>query len=355
MSLRYNLRVGSHDVLAGLDYGRTTVTGGNYSHQGGRRDRLTTQIDNNAESLEVFLIDRWQFAPQWTLVYGVQGVVAEREVENVAVPSGTYYNPKGDYDSINPRAGLIYQLTPEAELFANVSKLYEAPTTYELEDDACGCDASLDAMQGTVLEIGTRGRQTLGTASQWHWDLAVYYAQLKDVILSKDDPTAPGTSLSTNVDDTVHAGLEAVIGASFALDPEGVHRIEPLMNLTVNEFSFDDDPIYGNNELPAAPGYAIRGEILYRHTNGFFFGPTFDVVDARYADFSNSYTVDSYHLLGLRTGYTQERWEVFGEIRNLTDEDYIAMFSVRDSAGPTDAILTPGEPRSAYVGVKLRF
>jgi iron complex outermembrane receptor protein len=354
-SLRYNLRLGDHDLLAGLDYGRTEVEGGNYSHQGGRRANLMTRVDNSAESLELFLVDRWQFAPRWTLVYGVQGVLADREVRNIAVSSGTLYNPKGDYNSINPRAGVVYQLTPDVELFANISKLYEAPTTYELEDDACACDDTLDAMHGTVFEVGTRGRQALSTLSQWHWDIAVYYAQLKDVILSKDDPIAPGTSLSANVDRTIHLGIEAMAGASFALDVNGTHRIEPLLNLTVNDFSFDDDSVYGNNDLPAAPGYVVRGEIIYRHAKGFFAGPTLDIVDERYADFSNTYKVGSYELLGLRAGFTRDKWEVFGEIRNLTDRDYISLFSVRDMAAPGDAILTPGEPRSAYMGIKLQF
>ncbi|MDT1878583.1 TonB-dependent receptor, partial [Acinetobacter baumannii] len=81
-------------------------------------------------------------------------------------------NPKADYDRINPRAGLIYQLTPEAELFANVSRLYEAPTTYQLDDQENGDDRTLEAMRGTSFEIGSRGRQALGRG-HWHWEAAL--------------------------------------------------------------------------------------------------------------------------------------------------------------------------------------
>jgi hypothetical protein len=77
------------------------------------------------------------------------------------------------------------------------------------------------------------------------------------------------------------------------------------LSLTVNDFSFDSNAMYGNNALPAAPRYAVRGEILYRHPRGFFVGPTFDVVDSR--------------------------------------------------AGCEAAILNPGEPRSAYVGFQTTF
>lgn len=354
-ALRYQIKLGKHDVLAGINYGRTWVKGGNYSHDGQRKTSLQTLVDNDAENTEVFLVDRWQFAQRWTAVYGAQVVSGDRHVRNTSVASGAVRDPRGSYDSVNPRLGLIHQWTPEVTLFTNLSRLYEAPTLYELEDDVRGNGETLEAMTGTVLEIGTRGAQAFGEASHWRWDLALYYAALEDEILSMEDPAAPGTSLSANIDDTVHAGLEAVVGASFAVDTASQHRVEPLLSLTLNHFRFDDDPVYGSKDLPAAPRHVIRGEILYRHAKGFFAGPTFDIVGRRYADFSNTYTVGAYELLGLRTGVDRGQWSVFAELRNLTDEEYISMFSVRDTAAEDAAILTPGAPLSAYVGTRFRF
>jgi iron complex outermembrane receptor protein len=127
------------------------------------------------------------------------------------------------------------------------------------------------------------------------------------------------------------------------------------VSVTLNEFSFDGDPLYGNNTLPAAPGYVVRGELLWRSPNGFFAGPTFDVVDERFADFTNTYRVDSYSVLGLRAGWSNDRWHAFGELRNLTDEEYVATHGVRDRAAPDAAILNPGEPSSFFFGVQARF
>ena len=56
---------------------------------------------------------------------------------------------------------------------------------------------------GTVAEIGVRGNTTgAADAIRWQWDTSLYYARIHDEILSIDNPTAPGTSLSTNVDST---------------------------------------------------------------------------------------------------------------------------------------------------------
>lgn len=358
-TVRYNTLIGNHDLLLGLNYGETRVKGGNYQHSGGVRGALSTKVDNQANNLEVFAMDRWHLSDRWTLVYGAQAVTGNREVRNVAVPSGVERNPEDDYESINPRVGVIYQVADRSELFASVSKLFEAPTLYELEDDVAANNNTLDAMQGQVAEVGTRGAAALGVASEWNWEFTVYYAQIEDEILSLDDPNATGTSLATNVDDTIHAGVEALFGASIALGNSD-HRIAPLVSLTWNDFSFDKDPLYGDNQLPVAPEFFIKGEVMYRHANGFYAGPTFDIVDDRYADFANSYEVEGYELVGLRTGLDRDRWEVYLEGRNLTDEAYVANVSARnDLSAPATAagaaILQAGEPRAFYAGVRFDF
>ncbi len=351
--LRYNLRMGDHDVIAGFNYGKGTVDGGNYRNAAGRRNGLTEHVRNDAHSLEAYVVDRWQFAPAWKLVYGAQIVDADRVVRTTSVFDGSVRNPHGDYAAVNPRVGVIYALDENSELFASASRLFEAPTTFELEDDARGSDVPLDAMRGTALEIGARGKVSLGNDSQWRWDIAAYYAEIRDEILSVDDPGAPGNTLTTNIDRTIHAGIEALVGASLALG--GTHRIEPLLSVTLNEFTFDSDPVYGDKTLPAAPRYFARGEVLYRHASGFYIGPTFDVVGERFADFSNTYEVGSHQLLGLRAGWIGDLIEMFVEARNLLDEDYIATVSVLNTAAANARVLYPGAPPSVYAGLRLQL
>ena len=149
-------------------------------------------------------------------------------------------------------------------------------------------------------------------------------------------------------------GIESSSAAILASFVAGAGRIEPLLSISWNEFSFDSDPNYGDNELPAAPRYAIRGEVLYR-LRSFYVGPTLDLVGERFADFANTYSVDSYVLVGLRAGYQTERWECFAEARNLADEEYIATVNVLNEAAPDARVLYPGAPRSVYAGLRFRF
>lgn len=353
--LRYNVARGDHDVLAGINLAHTREEGGNYRNDGGRRNGLTQLTDKRSNSVEAFLLDRWRFMPDWTLVYGVQGVFTDRDVRTFTLATNGLRNPKADYSALNPRIGVIRALGGGNELYASVSRLYEAPTTFELEDDVRGDGSTLDAMHGEVAEVGVRGASTGDSSTtRWHWDVSAYRARIRDEILSVDNPSAPGTSLSANIDRTRHAGIEALVGASIPL-AGAASRIEPLVSATWNDFAFEGDPVYGNNTLPAAPRYVIRGEVMYRTDAGFFVGPTFDLVGARWADFSNTYRVDAYRLFGLRAGIQRQRWEMFAELRNLADKHYVGQLTVRDVASAGDALLQAGEPRSAYVGLRLKF
>ncbi|MBM4183985.1 MAG: TonB-dependent receptor [Gemmatimonadetes bacterium] len=351
--VRYNQVVGAHDLLMGVNYGSGTVEGGNYRNLGGQPNGVAQYVDNRARGLEAYLMDRWRLSDRWTFVFGAQYVGAARDVRTTDAGSGTLSNPKRDYNAFNPRAGIIASLSSTLEAYGNVSRLFEAPTTYQMEDNVLGSGATLDPMSGNVAEIGLRSTGTPSGDTQWSWDVAAFYAQVSDEILSIDDPGAPGNSLTTNVDKTVHAGIEAFSSVSVAVGDR--HRIDPLVSLTLNHFRFVVDDVYGDNALPAAPKVAARAEMMYRRAGGAYAGPTLDYVGDRFADFNNTYTVDGHVLMGLRAGWSTERWELFGEVRNLFDAGYTATVRVFDVAATGARALYPGSPRSVYVGARFAY
>lgn len=339
--LRYRKQAATHELLLGANYSGSTITGGNYQNLGGKRGMLMWSTHDGARTLELFALDRWQFAPRWTLVYGTQQVASSRDAGGV----------RAHYGATNPRLGVIFADSETSQWYASLSRTYEAPTTFELVDDRTGGNRPLHAMHGVVAEGGLRGQMLAGT-TQLHWDASVYYTALRNEILSVDDPDAPGTSLSTNIARTTHAGIETLAGASLPLGGGG--RLEPVLSLTYNAFSFDSDPDYGNNRLPAAPHWFARGELMYHHHTGLRLGPTFDLVGPRYVDFANTWRVGSFALLGLRASLGLAHWEMYAEARNLLDRRYAATVSVKDHAAPGLPMLYPGAPRALYLGISHR-
>lgn len=361
---RYNLRLDKHDLLLGVNYGTNSDKGGNYTNYSGMRGPMSNQITKQADNVEIFAQDHWHFADKWTLTPALQGVFAHREINNTRLPIpqdanfnvyGQGGNATNDYSGINPSLGLMYDLTQSAGLYGNVSRLYAPPTNYNISDNitAGSNTTNLKAMEGTSVEIGTRGDQKVGNLNNVMWDLSLYYSWLNNEILSTTPPN--GVAVATNFNNTIHAGVEGLIGGSFALDGKGAHTVKPMLNFTINHFKFDNDPTYANNALPAAPDYFLKGETMYHHASGYFIGPTFDVVGRRWGDYANTYKVDSYGLLGMRTGWSNKHYKVFLEGRNLLDTKYVANTNIMNSATATSAMLNAGAPLSFYGGIEITY
>lgn len=360
-SARYNLHLDEHDILLGMNFGINSEKGGNYRNNGGQRNGMTSQLRKNASTVEVFAQDHWHINERWTLTPALQGVFAHREVSNIGVNpvtgalTGRNSHPNDNYQGINPSLGLSYRFLKDATAYGNVTRLYEPPTNYNLGDNTVTnvSDASLKAMEGTSVEIGTRGTHEFNALNTMNWDLSLYYSWLNQEILSVSP--MPGLSVAKNFDNTIHAGVEGLIGGQFALDDKGTHAIAPMLTATYNHFNFDNDAVYGNNRLAAAPDYFLKGEVLYRHSSGVFVGPTVDVVGRRYADLANNYKIPAYALLGVRAGWSNEHYKVFFEGRNLLDKNYVSSNSVVDNGTANSQVLNSGAPVSFFGGVEVTF
>jgi len=344
--VRYQQKESDHDLVMGLDFGTSSMTGGYYTYTTHADRNRFSIVDNEANNIAVFAIDRWSFAPKWKLVYGAQATHTTRSIKSSGLDE--------TYSSVNPRVGLIHELTPNSQLYSNISRAYEAPTlfqttAYRNSGTGSATGQAVKATNGIVYEVGARGQSSSGD-SRLYWDTALYYTKLDDEILSAN---VMGETHSFNAGKTVHAGVEALVGASIPMGSG--HQIAPLVSATFNRFNFVNDAIYGNNKLPAAPTYAIRGELLYKHANGVFVGPTFDIIGTRYADFARTYKVDAYSLWGLRAGYSAKSWEVYGELRNASDKSYVSYTGVSGSYGASDAVIYPGAGRTLHAGAKFRF
>ncbi|WP_347986605.1 TonB-dependent receptor [Methylomonas sp. AM2-LC] len=369
---RYKLRLDTHDLLLGLNFGTNSDKGGNYTNNAGLRGAMTNRITKKADNIEIFAQDHWHFADNWTLTPAVQGVFAHRQVMNnrLSIPQDQQANflfaatpnfyPLGgysnhNYSGINPSLGLMYDLTKNSSLYSNISRLYAPPTNYNIADNITSGVGTpyLKAMEGTSAEIGTRGSQSLDKFNNINWDLSLYYSWLNNEILSTTPPG--GSAVSTNFNNTIHAGIEGLLGGRFALDAEGTHSLEPLVSFTINHFRFDNDPTYANHALPAAPDYFLKGEAIYHHASGFYLGPTVDVVGQRWGDYANTYKISPYSLLGMRTGWSNKNYKVFLEGRNLLDKVYVANTNIMNTASATDAMLNAGAPLSFYGGIEITY
>lgn len=313
--------------------------------------------DGRALTVEFFAEDRIAVSEALTLILGGQWAYAQRKVKtnqvDPAQPLGGGFTGDGDYAQLNPKIGLIYQITPAAQLFGNVSRSFEPPSLSELANTVTG--KPLDSQDAWTVELGSRGHW-----GNLDWQLAGYYAWLDREILVTETPPGTGNFATANADQTIHTGLELGLAYHQPLNWLGADQLTTRVNYTLNEFSFDDDPAFGDNRLPGIPEHVIRVELSYRHPSGFYLTPSVDINAGKaFVDFANTLQNNPYAIVNLRTGFDHPAgWTVFLEAENLANERYASNTGViadASSGSGNPAVFNPGRPLSVFGGFEVRF
>lgn len=294
------------------------------------------------------------------LTTGLAAIYTRRE-SAVTYPEGGGKTSLGDWDYA-PRLGLRYQLTPNVQVFGNLSRSVEAPHPWSLIyssnlrfpfGSGVATGAQRDPIElrnqtATTLELGGGGDSSLG-----EWSLAWYYAQVRHELLSVlPDPSAT-TPYELNASPTVHQGVEASLQSELWSQP-GVGRLSLRQAYTFSDFHYRDDSRFGDNRLPGLPMHYYQGELRYDWPLGFFAAVNTQLVSKVAVDYANSYYADPYALFGATLGYNAPKndWQTWVDVRNLTNKRYAATVTPGyDDKGLDAARSTPGEGLGVYLGV----
>lgn len=304
---------------------------------------------NRSDNISVYAENSFFVLPDVALVAGLQFLHAERN------RIGTDVSGRNTFDVWSPKAGIVWDVDPGWQVFANISRSAEVPSFGE--NAVSGSAFAAKLQEATTYEIGTRGRR-----ETYHWDVALYRAEIDNELqcLTILVPF-PNMCSVTNADKTVHQGLELGFGAavlqSLLVDGPTPDRLWLTAAYTLNDFHFDNDAVWGDNELPGLPRHFLRAELMYRHPSGVFFGPNVEWAPSAYfVDNANTLKTEGYAIWGAKLGYEGETFTAYIEGRNLSDRAYIASASVSGDVGGTDgAYFEPGTGRALYGGVQVKW
>ncbi len=312
----------------------------------------TSRSIDTSRNTAVYAENSFYVTSQLALVAGTQFLHAERERDGIL----NLNDGSGEFDLWSPKAGLIYELTPTAQIFANISRSAEVPSFGE-NTPIFGSPFAAKAQRGTTYELGTRGGD-----EDFAWDVSLYRANLDNELMCVAPFPVATFCVVANANETIHQGVEAGFSGTLrkGLFETGSRPDRLWFNAayTFSDFRFDNDPLFGNNELPGAPRHYLRAELLYKHPSGVYFGPNVEwVPEAYYVDSANTLDTKPYALLGAKVGFDNGgAWSAYVEARNLTDEIYIASTSITNVADPaTTNFFEPGTGRAVYGGVSYRW
>ncbi len=362
--LRRNWLARSNTLIWGVNISRgrnSSETFGPFTLPDGRvYDSSTDQFEDihaNSQTIEIYGENSLQLTPRLAIVGGAQAVTATRgrTINALRNPPRLSYFKNADvserYTGISPKAGLLWQATPQAQLYASVGRSFEPPTGIEFYNSA----GTTAAQRATTFEIGTRG-----TTRKLDWEIALFRSRISNQLLRIPKPagTPGGGYEGGNIDDSSSTGLEVSLGGSVHLD--GMPGdIEWNLAYTWNRLRFVNDPAFGDNAVPGIPEHYGRIGITYRHPTGLYLGPSLDFASSWYADQENTLQAPGYGLANLTVGYAAPaaRYLLFIEGRNLGDEQYAAssQYIAMAAAASNERAYYPGAGRSIYAGAEIRW
>lgn len=343
-------------LVAGVYVLNGSIDNQQFANIAGQKGALLSSSIDRSENTSAYIEDSFYFLPNVAVIGGTQFLYATRNRQDRFLGDGDQSGATR-FNLWSPKGGLLWQIDPTWQAFANVSRSAEVPSFGE-SSIGPGIPTipftSIRPQIATTYEIGTRMRQP-----DYTWELTAYRANIRDELQCLY--SAFGNCNVINADRTIHQGIEAGAGAAILRDifVSGAAPDKIWLNVayTFNDFRFDHDPVFGNNQLPGAPRHYLRAELLYKHPTGLYVGPNVEwVPQAYFVDSMNTLTTEPYALLGLKAGFDNGGpMSAYIEGRNLTNKTYIASASIIDRATATSPLFEPGTGRAVYAGMRYRW
>lgn len=341
-------------LVAGVNVHNGRIDNRQFASVGGFKGALLSSSVDRSKNTSAYLEDSLFVLPNVAVIAGTQFIRATRSRQDRFLGNGDQSGAT-EFNLWSPRAGLLWDIDPTWQAFANISRSAEIPSFGESSSFPAPVIpfTAIRPQRATTYEIGTRGRRP-----DFIWEVTAYRAEIKDEFLCFY--SAFGNCNVTNAQRTHHQGIEAALGIAVLRsiftrgDPD---RLWLQAAYTLSDFRFDEDPMFGNNQLPGAPRHYLRAELLYKHPSGFFVGPNVEwVPEGYFVDSANTLKSEPYVLWGLKAGYDDGHgFSAYVEGRNLADTAYIASASIIDRASPQLPLFEPGTGLAIFGGVKLKL
>ncbi len=342
---------------------------GDFQNIAGKKGAQTGKDAELSINAPLCLEDQQYVVEKLSILAGIQAIYVERHLSD-------YFNDTASgnqsanltFGTVNPKAGIIYELDDKSQIYANVSRSWQPPSFDNMLDfdDNNGPPpfgngslvfTPLEPQRAWTAEVGTRGEE-----GRFSWELSLYHSWVRNELLEVNN--ASGVDIgAVNVNRSYHQGIEA--GLEIELwhsllaqkdNDRSADRLTCNQTYTLNDFHFDGDPVYGNNRIAGIPVHLYQAELMYEGSCGFYAGPNLQWNITRYpVDHANTLFADQYALLGFKAGWQfKNGFSVFLEAKNLSGKIYAASVDPIPDARTADSpieIFHPGDGRSFYGGV----
>jgi len=272
--------------------------------------------------------------------------------------TGTHRRPASttrSYTHLSPKLGATYAVDSSTSIYASYRHGFRAPSQGQLfQQNSAANTVDLAPVKVDSYELGVRGQMGVRV----NYQLSAYDMTIRDDILTF--VTAINTREANNAGRTRHRGIEASAGValtpSLRLDGSYSDATQRYITWVPQAPTGTNAGVsYSGNLIEAAPRDLAdvmvswqaplldggRVALEWSHTGGYATDP------------ANTHRYSGYELLNLMlNAHVSSRAELFGRVSNLANRTYAELVTY-DQFQKTQ--LTPGGPRSVYLGVKTTW
>ncbi|MBN2647126.1 MAG: TonB-dependent receptor [Thiotrichales bacterium] len=299
--------------------------------------------EDRAKSFAVFAQNRFDLSPRLSVTPGLR---IESYQQERKVLTNNNASESSNNTELLPGLGLTYQLNDSAQIFASAYRAFNPAENGAALDGLT--DQNLDAERSNNIELGVRGR-----LDRLNYEVVAFQMDFSNQVV--DGNSDPNLS-KQNGGATLHRGMEFLAGYDLG---SGLRLDGNLTYIPTSEF---EGGVNDGNRISYSPEVLANLELGYRtgalrtalalHHSGSQFASS-DNRTAVGGTGANGISgiwggkLDAYTVLDFHASYdVSKQFKVFGSVKNLTDERYIAGLRQGIYAGPE---------RSFELGASYRF
>lgn len=250
--------------------------------------------------------------------------------------------PSANYDLdgpnvFSPKAGLVFTVMPDWELFANYGRGFALPRDKDLFKDD-----DLNPSIRNQYEVGTRAKP-----AQW-LDASLVFWRLDttdDLQPRLDDPTK-----QENAGETRRQGVE-VAANLYPAKHWYVHGDYAYIDSEYLKYT-SGGVSYDGNTLSNVPDHVVNLEAGYQPTLGLGGRLRYRYVSDRYIDSANTMVLDGHGVVSAQLNYTfSPKYRLELDVVNLFDEKYTNYSSYTNG----ERTYAPEDPLSVYLTLRVHF
>lgn len=268
----------------------------------------------------------------------------------VGAAPNLFYSMHGDktWNAFLPKAALSYAINDEWTTYVSYSHGY-MPGGFNYFAMQGSADAnSFKPEKSKNYELGLKGDyDSLRIAA------ALFYMDIDDIHVYKTIGSGAGAMYVTDNAKKAHS-----YGAELEVTYLPVDTLELSGSVCVTKAKYDEYDAgttnFDGEDIEQTPSHVIRLSAAYHHPCGFYARADARHYGSRsfYDDVNKSFDeADAYTIVDSRIGYRFDSFDVYGYVKNLTDEEYVTAFRSNGMA----SIVGVGAPRTIGAGVMYYF